>query len=189
MTTATEIVISKLRLDGGTQSRVALNAEHIRDMAEFLADPAAQLTPIEVVHDGKDFWPWDAYHRIEAHRVAGRKTIMANVRQGTRRDAVLLSCAANARHGLKRSADDLRRQIIVLLSDPEWGQLPDREIARRCDTANRAKVAQLRADLVASASGKTSQMRVVERAGKTFTMNVGGLGAKLLNHLPPERQL
>jgi hypothetical protein len=62
----------------------------------------------------------------------GLVEIEAEIRQGTRRDAVLFSVDANAAHGLRPTNEDKRRAVTVLLSDPEWAAWSDREIARRC---------------------------------------------------------
>nr|WP_244557034.1 hypothetical protein [Fulvimarina manganoxydans] len=57
---------------------------------------------------------------------------MADIRQGTRRDAILHSVGANATHGMRRTNADKRRAVTRLLEDAEWAAWSDREIARRC---------------------------------------------------------
>jgi hypothetical protein len=63
--------------------------------------------------------------------------VEADVRQGTRRDAVLYSAGANATHGLRRTNEDKRRAVTVLLEDEEWRGWSDREIARKAGVSNR----------------------------------------------------
>jgi hypothetical protein len=53
-------------------------------------------------------------------------------RQFNRRDALLFSVGANAIHGHRRTNEDKRRAVDVLLNDPEWRVWNDSEIARRC---------------------------------------------------------
>ena len=120
-----------IRTDGGTQPRAGIDPEHVARLREALLG-GATLPPLTLYHDGADFWLADGYHRMEAHKATyPGKYISVDVRQGTRRDAVLYSTGANRDHGLPRSRDDLRRAIETLLRDEEWGGWSDREIARR----------------------------------------------------------
>jgi hypothetical protein len=63
---------------------------------------------------------------------AGIKEIAAEVRQGTRRDALLYALSANAEHGHRRTNEDKRRAVDIMLADPEWSKLTDRAIAEAC---------------------------------------------------------
>jgi len=69
---------------------------------------------------------------VKAAEEAGLTDIAADVRQGTRRDAILHSVGANAAHGLRRTSEDKRRAVKTLLADPEWHEWSESEIARRC---------------------------------------------------------
>jgi hypothetical protein len=68
MTTAdlAPLAISKLRLDGGTQSRATLSDETIAEYAEAL-DSGAQFPPPVVFYDGADHWLADGFHRVKAY--------------------------------------------------------------------------------------------------------------------------
>jgi hypothetical protein len=59
------------------------------------------------------------------------------VREGTRRDALRYALSANAEHGHRRTNEDKRRAVDIMLDDPEWSQLTDREIAEACLTGDR----------------------------------------------------
>jgi hypothetical protein len=63
---------------------------------------------------------------------AGRTEILAEVRPGTQREALLFGITANQVHGLPRTNADKRKAVAFLLADAEWSQWSDREIARRC---------------------------------------------------------
>ena len=52
------------------------------------------------------------------------------MRTGTRRDAILHSIGATARHGLQRTDADKRRAVEMLLKDEEWSRWSDREVSR-----------------------------------------------------------
>jgi hypothetical protein len=55
----------------------------------------------------------------------GLAKISADVREGSRRDAILYAVGANASHGLKRTNRDQRNAVMLLLKDPEWGRRQD----------------------------------------------------------------
>ena len=115
--------------DGGAQMRVEMRPETINDYANDMLDGAA-FPPIIVFHDGCDFWLADGFHRVEANRKVEHAEIMAEIRAGTSRDAILHAIGANAAHGLRRTQVDKRRAVERLLKDPEWARWSDRKIAK-----------------------------------------------------------
>lgn len=123
--------LTEIRIDGGTQQRVAANQQHIFSLVDALNEDA-ELDPIAVMFDGCDHWLVDGFHRYFAYRSERREVIPAIVKNGTRRDAILASIAANAEHrALPRTRADKRKAVETLLLDKEWGQWSDREIARQ----------------------------------------------------------
>lgn len=120
-----------IQIDGGTQSRATLNQHVVDEYAEALKGGAA-FPPIVVFYDGKKHWLADGFHRFHAFQRVGRAKVDADVRQGTRRDAILHSVGANETHGLRRTNDDKRRAVLTLLDDGEWSKWSDGEIAKRC---------------------------------------------------------
>jgi hypothetical protein len=113
----------------------------------------AVFPPIKVYHDGSLYHLSDGFHRVDAHRVVGRGQILAEVAEGTSRDATLAACAANACHGLRRSNEDKRRAILALLRDPEWSQWSDRRVAAACAVDHKS-VAKVRRELTAPNGGE-----------------------------------
>lgn len=173
-----EIVLSKIRLDGGAQCRAELDEDHIAELREVLRENGQFDKPISVVYDGKDYIPFDGYHRIAAYFAEWEESnhkkfgaIYAEVVPGTLRDAQLLACGANAKHGLKRTVNDKRRAVLRLLGDEEWSRWSNSEIARRC-AVDESTVRKYRGD---SSSG-FPKMRTVERNGAIFPMNVTAIG-------------
>lgn len=158
--------IAVIRTDGGTQPRAGIDQDVVREYAEDMAR-GAEFPPVQVVHDGRDYWLWDGFHRLHARQQAGQRTTPALVRQGTRREAVLLSVGANATHGFRRTADDKRRAVDTLLHDQEWSQWSDREIARRAAVDGKT-VAARRAFL--SAEIPQIETRRVTRNGSEYMM-------------------
>jgi hypothetical protein len=129
-----QIELSKIRRDGGTQSRVKLDMETVKEYMSAMSE-GAKFPPITVFYDGQDYWLADGFHRLEAIKVRSwveNPNIEAEVLQGTQRDAMLYSVGANSTHGLRRSNADKRQAVETLLRDEEWAQWSDREIAKRC---------------------------------------------------------
>lgn len=130
-TTQTTLHLDAVRIDGGTQCRAELDDAAVADYAAAIR-AGADFPSVVVFFDGKHYWLADGFHRYHAHRHAGAIEINADVRNGTKRDAVLFSVGANAVHGLRRSNADKRKAVETLLRDKEWGQWSDREIAKAC---------------------------------------------------------
>ena len=126
---ATEIRIADIRRDGATQPRSGLDAQHVEDLIQALTD-GATLPAIDVMFDGTFYWLFDGYHRTEAHERLGRTKIFANVHQGEQADAQWASYAANKAHGLKRSNEDKKRQVLAALRHAKAPTFSNREIAR-----------------------------------------------------------
>lgn len=164
------IQLSKIRRDGGTQSRLSMDETVIGEYAESLREGAV-FPPVTLYFDGESYWLADGFHRFAAHLKAGKSEINANIQQGTRRDAVLASVGANANHGLRRSQEDKRNAIMTLLNDKEWGKWSDREIANKVGVSP-STVGKYRASV------QTGQIeRTVIRGGKSYTMNTENIGA------------
>lgn len=133
------------RIDtSGTQARVDVSPEHVDDLVAVID----ALPPVTLVWDGHIHWIVDGYHRVAAHHKAGRKTVMADVTEGTREDAVWLACAANSQHGLRRSNADKRKAVRMALTHRQASELDmsDRAIAAHCHVSDHL-VAEVRAEL------------------------------------------
>ena len=179
----TKLLISQIRRDGGTQPRAAINQDTVNEYLEDMKN--GDIFPAVVVfYDGKIYWLADGFHRIEAAVKARMKKIAAIVKQGTRRDAVLYSVGANAKHGLRRTNADKRQAVMTLLEDEEWNKWSDREIARRC-SVNNATVSRIRASLLQSNSENPNERTYITKHGTTAKMNTANIGKGSSSELPP----
>ena len=160
---ATVLLIARVRIDGGTQVRADVDPTTVTTYAEDMI-AGAVFPPIVVFHDGQDHWLADGFQRVAASKQAGILDIAATIHSGTRRDAVLFACGANADHGLRRTNEDKRRAVEVLLRDPEWARWSDREIGRMCKVDHKV-VSRLR---TSGAQPQIDQTRIVERNGKAY---------------------
>lgn len=169
-----QLAVDSIRTDGGTQSRAQINWLTVTDYAADIAE-GATFPPVVVYFDGADYWLADGFHRLEAHKRLGLVEIAADVKQGTRRDAILYSVKANAVHGLRRTNEDKRRAVTLLLEDEEWRQWSDNRIAQQCG------VSQPTVTTVRKAIFKTFEdaPRKAERNGKTYTIDTTNIGKRV----------
>lgn len=167
--------IDAIKITGGTQSRVALNDDTVADYAEVIR-LGGELPPVVAFNDGGSagLWLADGFHRYHAHLRAGAMEIACDVRSGTLRDAVLYSAGANASHGLRRTNDDKRRAVSILLSDEEWSKWSDREIARICGVGNKF-VGDVRS-VICVPNTDSMATRTVQRNGTTYQQNTANIG-------------
>lgn len=179
MSEITNIEFEHIRLDGGTQTREQLNESSVLEYTEAFRNGAA-FPPVTVFFDGSSFWLADGFHRYSACKDAGFESILANVINGTKRDAVLFSKGANADHGFPRS-NAVKRQVVAdMLNDEEWAKWSDREISRACCVSARL-VAEVRNSICGNKQIENNQepvsvTRTVERNGKTYEQNTSNIG-------------
>lgn len=139
------INISEIAIDGGTQQREKINEEIVAEYAEAMKC-GAKFTPVTLFFDGVQYWLADGFHRYHASKAAEMLDILADVREGTKRDARLFSASANGTHGMRLSNADKRRSVLVLLLDKEWTQWTNRDISKHCHVSP-AMVDKLRKEL------------------------------------------
>lgn len=162
----TELEVARVRTDGGTQSRARLDEFVIDEYAQLMLEASsgwANFPALIVYYDGENYWLADGFHRLKAAEQAGLTKAVVEVRQGARREAVLYSVGANAHHGLKRTNADKHRAVKLLLSDVEWGQWSDSEIARRCGVSGEF-VRKLRPTVVSPTATILTRAATAERS-------------------------
>lgn len=170
------INIKTIRIDGGTQSRVEINNEIVTEYAEAIK-AGAEFPPIVVFNDGAENWLADGFHRFHAHNQAGKTSILADVRQGTMRDAILYSLGANGTHGLNRTNADKRKAVTTMLNDAEWAKWSDGAIAKACQVTQ-PFVSSVRKSLITVMSEEPAERTYTTKQGTTATMQTGGIGKK-----------
>jgi hypothetical protein len=168
------ISISNIRIDGGTQNRVQLNEETVAEYSDAITD-GAKFPPVTVFFDGSDYWLADGFHRYHAHRKIGALDIDADLREGTKRDAILHSVGVNASHGLRRTNADKRKAVETLLNDEEWSKWSEREIARACQVSH-TFVAKLKNVTGNVASDETCKPTYINKHGQSAQMDVSRIG-------------
>ncbi len=129
----TELVkIADLVLDKDVQLRESINQTAVLDYAEAMENGDEFPAIVVFYRFGSKKYVADGFHRVLATKKVGAKTILAEVRDGTKRDAILYAAGANLLHGVRRSNADKRKAVFTMLRDKEWVAWADAEIARRC---------------------------------------------------------
>ena len=121
-----DLKLALIQVDHDIQIREATNTDVINEYADNLEN----LPPITVFYDGKTYWLADGFHRFAAATKLNRMKIACEVINGTKREAILYACGANAGHGLRRTNEDKRRAVERLLADDEWAGWTDNRIAK-----------------------------------------------------------
>lgn len=112
------------------QMRVSMSDDAIADYQQLLRKRNGGLPPVQAIRDGDGrIYVWDGNHTIEAARREKRTSVKAEIRVGTRDDAVVLAAGANQEHGLRRTHDDLRNALRVLLEYDTWAKRSVRWLA------------------------------------------------------------
>jgi hypothetical protein len=167
--TLKDLPLDSIRMDGGTQPRVRIDEEIVREYAERMR-AGDHFPPVQVYFDGTDHWLSDGFHRVRAAREAEKPTIQAEVWEGTRDDAFWMSLGANKDHGLRRTNDDKARAVkAALVARPS---MSDRQIADHVGV-HFDTVAKYRAELKTTGTIGNSDSRT-GRDGRTInTANIG----------------
>lgn len=137
--------LEKIRLDGGTQSRVKIDDNLVAEYAEMM-QAGVEFPPVVVFYDGTDYWLSDGFHRYLARKRIKAPGIKTDQRDGTVRDAILFGISANNNHGKRPTNEDKRKGVITILMDIEWQDMSDRQIAQICGVSH-TYVGQLRKEL------------------------------------------
>jgi hypothetical protein len=155
--------LEKIRIDCGTQARATINQDTVADYAESMRTGSI-FPAVTVFFDGVDYYLADGFHRYFATAKVGSPGIEASIINGTVRDAILYSLGANDEHGLRRTAADKRKAIMIMLADAEWRDWNNKAIATACHCS---------VDLVQKVreeSGIEKGETKVIRSGKVVTM-------------------
>lgn len=179
-----------IRIDGGTQARVALDQSVVTEYSEHMKD-GDKFPPIIVFHDGSDYWLADGFHRYFATKANGLVSIEAEVKEGTKRDATLYSFGANGRRGLNMGFEDKRNIIKRMLEDEEWGQWTNSEIAKHVGVS-KMTVGRVKQQL--EEEGKIEQSdtkKYVDRHGNESEIKTANLGKKSdsKKEKPPKKEV
>jgi len=171
----TEISLEAINIYGGTQARVQTTDDAVESYADEMAQGAV-FPPIVVYFDGATHWLADGFHRFLAAKRIERTSILAEVHEGGRTDALRHALGANATNGVYRNNADKRNAVEIALE--EW---PDRanpvladicrvsaDLVRRCRTEMAGSGRLERRETVTGRDGKEYPAQIERQPrGKT----------------------
>lgn len=178
-----------LTIDTDVQPRRSINEKTVAEYAEAIEN-GAKFPPVVVFAEGTTNWLASGFHRYYAHEKADKRSIRCDVRQGTKRDAILFAMRAN-KHGLRLTNDEKRDNVDEMLQDDEWGKWSNGQIARHIgvSAAFVGERKQLLTINVYSENGE-NERKYVTKHGTEATMNTANIGRKsapeTANDAPPE---
>jgi hypothetical protein len=139
--------IDNIEATAATQIRVRKDPVTIKAYAEDIKN-GAKFPAIVVFceQNSERYILADGFHRIHAFVDAGVDSILAEVRPGGMREALIYALGANHDHGLRLGNADKRNAVLMALKDPEISQLSLRDIADICRVSHMT-VARIRNEL------------------------------------------
>lgn len=169
------VSIKNIAIDGDTQQREQINLDIVAEYAEAMRC-GAKFPAVTLFFDGAQYWLADGFHRYHATKEVPALDILADVREGTKRDARLFSAGANGTHGQRLSNSDKRKSVLVLLLDKEWSQWSNRDIAKHCHVSHEM-VNKLRKD-IESPSQKVATVATPPTKPNNGAASISGLPKK-----------
>lgn len=174
--------IANIRIDGGTQARVALNQDVVKDYAEKMRD-GEKFPSVVVYFDGSDYWLADGFHRYFATKSNGTVSIECEVKNGTLDDATLFAFSANGKRGLSMSAEDNRNVIYAMLRHPEWSKWTNAAIAKHVGVS-KMTVGRVKATL--DIKEEDTVKKYTDKHGNESTIETKNLKAKDVKTTKPD---
>jgi len=167
-----KVDISKIRRDGETQSRVRLSESVVNEYADLMR-VGVKFPPVRIWFDGTDYWLSDGFQRVAAAELIGYAQIGAEIMSGTVSDARWDSYSANSKHGVRRSADDIRAVVARVFQHTNAARLSNNQIARHLGIPE-ATLRRWRKHVSSSTDEDT--VRVAVRRGKTYPIETARIG-------------
>jgi hypothetical protein len=104
--------LDQIAFDAGTQIRAAIDQQVVSDYADAMTS-GATFPPIVLFHDGNQHYLADGFHRFMAAQRNQFRDIDADVRPGTKEDALWFALGANRVHGVRMTYADKRHAVAL----------------------------------------------------------------------------
>ncbi|MCL2306310.1 MAG: hypothetical protein FWC43_13275 [Planctomycetaceae bacterium] len=117
--------------DAGTQARVKTDIKTCQAYIESMKD-GVEFPPLDVFSDGSSekVILADGFHRLQSHcSFRPNEPIRCRVHLGTVADARIFAAGANISHGLRRTNEDKRKAVKMILQEQQCDDWSDRRIA------------------------------------------------------------
>jgi hypothetical protein len=164
-----------IKIDGGTQARVSLNQDVVKEYAESMREGDV-FPPVTVFFDGSDYWLADGFHRYFATKANAFTSIEADVKNGTLDDAILFAFSANGKRGLSMTFEDNRNIIYAMLRHPEWSKWTNTAIAKHIGVSSMT-VGRVKATMEKKDDEPTVK-KFIDKSGNEATVDTSKLKTK-----------
>jgi len=144
-----QLKVEQITADPRCQQRELFEVEWIADAVEWL-ESGGGFPAVTVFFDGATHWLADGFVRTAAYRQHGVKMCEVDVYAGSLCDAVMYSCGANVDHGNRRKSADVKKAVVRLLSEDDWGRPSNSKIAVACKVSL-STVQRIKAEMVEAA--------------------------------------
>ena len=125
------VLVSDVQFDIKNYPRTGVNHEVVNEYADAMKG-GAKFPPIVVFQDGESFHLADGAHRLSAHKKMGEARISSDVRKGDQRAALAYAVGANDKHGHRRTSEDKRKAVELVLKDEKWRNRSTNSLAEMC---------------------------------------------------------
>ncbi len=166
-----ELNLDQIRIDGGTQIREEIDNGLVTEYAACMT-ALDIFPPVIVLFDStaKANWLADGFHRYHAARKAGLKKLRADVRKGTKDDALWVALGANRANGARLTSSDKAKACRVALG--KFPSRSDNDIAKQIGVDHKT-VGKHRKALEEAGKVKPALVRTGADGRKTNTENIG----------------
>jgi hypothetical protein len=164
-----------IKIDGGTQARVSLNQDVVKEYAESMREGDV-FPPVTVFFDGSDYWLADGFHRYFATKANAFTSIEADIKNGTLDDATLFAFSANSKRGLSMTFEDNRNIIYAMLRHPEWSKWTNTAIAKHIGVSSMT-VGRVKATMEKKDDEPTVK-KFIDKSGNEATVDTSKLKTK-----------
>ncbi len=175
-----KLSLDEIDIYSGTQTRVSTNDEAVQGYAEAMK-LGSEFPPITVFFDGAKYYLADGFHRYLAAKKIESPDLLAEVREGTRGDALIHALGANATNGVYRTNGDKRNAVEIALE--EWTDRSNAYLAEICKVSIEL-VRRVRKQL-----GLENPDGVIGRDGKKYTAKKPGDSGSMTSLEKQEAQL
>lgn len=161
---STRVRLEAIVFDAGTQIRASIDQQVVSDYAEAMTNGAV-FPPIVLFHDGTRHYLADGFHRfLAAQRIQWRE-LEADVRPGTKEDALWFALGANRTNGKRLTDGDKKHAILLALA--AWPGRSANQIAEQIGV-NAGYFSRVKAQHVKDNPKQHVEDRVIGKDGKTY---------------------
>ena len=164
----------RIRTDLGTQMRVAMNEEIVKEYAEAM-QAGCEFPPLRAFFDEPNdlIILADGFHRLAAHnKVRPNDQIRVELVLGTVEDAQWESIGANKSHGLRRTNEDKHNAVTMALMHPKGTEKSDKSIAEHVGV-HQTTVMRIRRELESTYALHKSTSRIGQDGRTINTARIG----------------